>query len=194
MLISIIFSTCELHRDKGTALVQIQSGPNDDRQTVAALFLLLLAAVFPQRITPHPRRPHFPLPLLPLSQLPPHLAAVSHRRRRQSPPAHLRQGRGRELLRRVPLPGLVPIQLRGDGEEVQGLHLPRRRSQHVLPDAEESHRQIRQRGLLLQKHQRESVPYVRFRGSRSLLRPRLSSQDAWQSNNLYFFIKFEFFI
>ncbi|KAG2240556.1 hypothetical protein Bca52824_090698 [Brassica carinata] len=47
------------------------------------LFLLLATAVFAKRITPHPRRPHFPLPLL-LSQFPPHFAAVSHRSRRES--------------------------------------------------------------------------------------------------------------
>ncbi|KAG2240557.1 hypothetical protein Bca52824_090699 [Brassica carinata] len=50
------------------------------------LFLLLATAVF-KRITPHPRRPHFPLPLLPLSQFPPHFAAVSHRSRRESEPS-----------------------------------------------------------------------------------------------------------
>uniref|UniRef100_A0A453NP46 Exostosin GT47 domain-containing protein n=1 Tax=Aegilops tauschii subsp. strangulata TaxID=200361 RepID=A0A453NP46_AEGTS len=80
----------------------------------------------------------------------------------------------------LPLARGVRGGVRGDGAELQGLHLPGRRPQDLLPDAPEAHGQVRQRGILLPEHSGEPLSHRRPRQGRPLLRPHLAPQDARQ--------------
>jgi len=87
---------------------------------------------------------------------------------------------------RVPLSGgSFPLRLRADGGGLQGVRVSRRRSRNLFSHAKETHWKIRQRRILLQKHQREPIRHRRSASSSPLFPPYFLPQNARQSKSFF---------
>lgn len=88
---------------------------------------------------------------------------------------------------RVPLSwGSFLLRLRADGGGIQGVRVSGWRSWNVFSHAKETHRQIRQRRILLQEHQGEPICHRRSAPSSPLLPPYFLPQNARQSMSFFF--------